>query len=69
VTWEAEIRDNRGLAQWGKQLKRSHFQYNHSKKYTRGMAQAVEHMLSKCKALSSNPSPTKIKKVGKKTLK
>jgi hypothetical protein len=33
--------------------------------WTGGMAQAVEHLLCKCKVLSSNPSPTK--KINKKT--
>jgi hypothetical protein len=30
-------------------------------KWTEGVAQAVEHLLCKCKALSVNPSPTKTK--------
>jgi hypothetical protein len=30
-----------------------------TRKWTRGMAQAVEHLLCKCKVLSSNPSLTK----------
>jgi hypothetical protein len=32
-----------------------------SVKWTGGMTQAVEHLLCKCEALSSNPSPTKNK--------
>jgi hypothetical protein len=31
-------------------------------KITRGVAQAVEHLLCKCKALNSNPSPSQKKK-------
>jgi hypothetical protein len=32
-------------------------------KWTGGMAQAIEHLLCKCEALSSNPSLTKKKKI------
>jgi hypothetical protein len=39
-----------------KYLTKSHFQINQSKKGTGGVAQAVEYLLCKCKALSPKPS-------------
>jgi hypothetical protein len=62
ATWEVEIRRIiiRG------QLKQIVHETPTSKitrvKWTGGMAQAVEHLLYKCEALSSKPSPTKKKK-------
>jgi hypothetical protein len=40
----------------------SHLQNNH-RKITRGMPQAVEHLLCKCKGLTSNFSPRKRERV------
>jgi hypothetical protein len=34
-------------------------------KWTGGVAKVVEHLLCKCEALSSNPSPTEVKKINK----
>jgi hypothetical protein len=47
-------------------LRPPHLQNNQSKKWTTDVAQAVQCLLWKCKALSSNPSPTKKKKKGEK---
>jgi hypothetical protein len=59
AAWEAEIRGS-GPAQTNSS--QDLISKRNRAKWTGGVAQAVERLLCKCTALSSNPSPTKKKK-------
>jgi hypothetical protein len=52
--WEASNRRNGGQG-WPEQKARPYLKHNQSKKRTGGTAPVVEHLSSKCEALSSKP--------------
>jgi hypothetical protein len=65
ATWETEIRRVTVQGQSGQIVQKTHPISKITRaNWTGGVAQAEEHLLCKCKTLSSNPSPTKIKKLG-----
>jgi hypothetical protein len=59
ATWEAEIRRVMIQGQLGQIVHEIPISKITRAKWTGGVAQAVERLLCKCKALSSNPGPTK----------
>jgi hypothetical protein len=61
ATWEAEIRGIEVPGLSGQIVGETPSQITRSE-WTRGMAQLVECLLSKCENLNSDPSPTKRKK-------
>jgi hypothetical protein len=61
VTWEAEIERIAVQGQPGQIVCISKKKKVTRAKWTRGVAQAVEHLLCKCKALSSTTVPPKNK--------
>jgi hypothetical protein len=62
ATWEAEIGKIAVGEQPGQIVLKNPISKIIREKWAAGMVQAVECLLCKCKALSSNPSPTKEKK-------
>jgi hypothetical protein len=66
ATWEAEIEGITVRGQPGQIVCKTPMSKITRAKWTAGVAQGVECLLCKCKALSSNPSVTKKKKKEKK---
>jgi hypothetical protein len=62
-TWEAEIRRITIQNEPRQIVHETPISKITREKWTGGMVQVVEHLLCKCKALSSNPTPAKNKKV------
>jgi hypothetical protein len=58
-TWKAEICRIKAQDQPGKIVDGAPISKTTRTKWNGGVAQAVEHLLSNCEALSSNPRPTK----------
>jgi hypothetical protein len=61
ATWEAEIRKITVQAQPRQIVQETPTSKITKAKWPGGVVQAIEHLLCNCEALSSNPSPTKIK--------
>jgi hypothetical protein len=59
ATWEAEIGGITVRGQSGQIIRETSSPKITTAKWTGGVAQIVEHLLSKCETLNSNPSPTK----------